>query len=80
MLELNCKICRKVIADPESAVHFRMRNATQFVVHPECKGAVTDAGVIIGNAVRDLVEIRHPGLFSKPLIRSVFAAIQELRK
>ena len=75
-----CKVCRQEITDEQGATPFVSGGKTRFWVHPFCATKVVEGGAIIGNTVKQLVELRNPGLFQKPLVRGLMAVIREFRK
>lgn len=75
-----CKVCRQPITDPEGAYAFRIGGRVRFYTHPACKDLIRSSGELIGKTIRQIVELRKPGLFQSPAVRSVLAVIKELRQ
>jgi len=75
-----CKVCKRPVADPEGAYAFKTGGQVRFHTHQECRDLIHSSGVALGHMARKLIEIRNPGLFESPMVRSALAVIKELRK
>jgi hypothetical protein len=74
-----CKVCQQPIEDVEGARAFKAGGRVRFHTHEACHELVRSSGAAIGQTIRQFVELRKPGLFASPAMRSVLAVIKELR-
>ena len=75
-----CKVCKRPIEDAEGARAFKSGGHVRFHTHEACHELVRTTGAAVGQTLRQLVELRKPGVFESPVVRSVMAVIKELRK